>query len=1044
MAVYDDRLGDIVDKLGRYFSIVSKEDFMSLLAFGDDDSISDFGTVNLDPNPEMAKVIRAFTNTTEGGVTLMQGFQGLVDLMNGSTSGEVSDMTALSKKLYRFVGEPEAFESVSLPSGVPTGAGEWIVSRYSVKDCCKITDEGEGAINGAFASPTKFTPSLGALQILSPKLTPAKRDTGAVALFMTSLPTLEISRCQPYLDITVITNRRSLGDDNRIQTMGLMQFLLGSSQIEEDTADYFMASALDESALYEFEQQQQAADAYDAAYPPGEDADEEEDPDPAIATSGMEMFTAPQTLVPVIGTGPDARMERYEDYEPFQAASGGSSGDVEDLPSVGGRRGAGIIDPFRPMMSIEGFSVSVTPSSGMMSHETAELSLTMHDRSRISEISEFVKPDLYGHTELLITYGWSHPDPSGHTIAAGPNAGQLSGNFYGAFLDLMKVTKKYMVVNSSFSFDEVGQVKIKLKLSMKGSANVDTANLSQGEDVDNVLEVMKELTEAIAVIKEQIMDDAEATGDTAAAKDMFGSSFMTAASDTSSAMTVDQETADAIKAFIAAKRNTTDPATADLRDTLEEMFGSSGTGGVAEAAKQTIADAVASKIQHLKSMRQNGKDPFAFTVRGAHGSTKYVNARYNDPKFVSFGAMLLYMVGKPLASTRRFDEIQFVFYPVNDKSSYLSILNIAQIPIRIEDFEAKFEERTQTTVNIPLSAFLSFVSKEFIHNQASYVYGLTALYETDDEGETSMKEEFSEDATALNDEKKKRLEDAYGEDADIEFKMPRIKMEMQAVPCKVGTHPRGKRGTILRIHVYDTTCGAYPSLMKMMTAARSDSIGLLSSAAGGVPGEVEDADSSTEGASVDHTTAFYEGLQAAMDAGIMEPVPTTTTDPPQLSDIDLDETYFRMKGGFPALKNFMMSSMPSIIYGSSNSAVLSADLSSMNNSKLASVNMLRAGQGGGDGPQGSRDAGLPLQTTPVSLSLSTYGCPMVSYGQQFFVDFGTGTTIDNVFVVTGIDHTIEQGKFETKLKMTQVDAFGKYISMFGNVKTALSALSEAD
>jgi hypothetical protein len=181
-----------------------------------------------------------------------------------------------------------------------------------------------------------------------------------------------------------------------------------------------------------------------------------------------------------------------------------------------------------------------------------------------------------------------------------------------------------------------------------------------------------------------------------------------------------------------------------------------------------------------------------------------------------------------------------------------------------------------------------------------------------------------------------------------------------------------------------------------------------------------------------------------MDAGIMEPVPMTESDPPQMSEIDLDETYFRMKGGFPALKNFMMGSMPSIIYGSTNSAVLSADLSSMNNSKLASVNMLRAGGSGGDAAQGSRDAGLPLQTTPVSLALTTYGCPVVSYGQQFFVDFGTGTTIDNVFVVTGIDHTIEQGKFETKLKMTQVDAFGKYISMFGNVKAALSALSDAD
>ena len=1039
MAIYDDRLGDIVDKLGRYFSIVSKEDFMAILAFGDDDAVGDFGNVNLDPTPPLQKVIRAFTNTTEGGVTLIQGYQGLVDLMTGSPSGEISDMVKLAQKLYRFTGEPDAFESIPLPSGVGDRMcgedGGCVVSRYSIKDCLKITTEGEGQINGVFASPTKFTPNVCALQVLSPKLTPARRDTGAAALFMTSLPTLELSRCQPYLDITVISPMAGLGEDLRIQSMGLMQFLLGSSQVPEETADYYLSTGLDQSALYDFEQRRDTADAQAAAFPPGDDANSDEDP--GISTSGMEMFCAPQTLVPVIGTGPQARMERYEDYEAFQLAEGQTE---NDSPAMGGRRGAGIIDPFRPMMTIESFSVSVTPSKGFMSHETAELSLIMHDRSRISEIAAFVKPDMYGQTEILITYGWSHPDPSGMTD---PSTGNIQGNFFGAFLNLMKVTKKYMVINSSFSFDDVGQVNIKLKLSMKGSANIHTSNLSQGEDVDDVLKTMKDLQDAIKVIKKQIMDDAQATGDTSAAKDMFGSSFMAAASDTSKAMTVDKETADAIKKFIASRRNTTSPGDASLRDTLKEMFGSTGTGGVAAAAKATIADAVAGKVAHLKSMRRNGKDPFARTVVGAHGSTKYVNARYNDSKFVSLGAMLLYMVGKPLASTRRFDEIQFIFYPVNDKASYLAGLTVADIPIKMEDFEKKFTERTKTTVNIPIGAFMGFVSKEFVHNQTAYVYGLTKLYSTDEEGKTEMKEKFKEDATKLNDEKKKRLEDAYGEGADIEFKMPRIKMEMQAVPCKVGTHPLGREGTILRVHVYDSVCGAYPSLMKMMTAARSDSIGMLSSAAGGVPGEVEDADSPNGGAGVDHTTAFIDGLQAAMDAGIMEPVPATTSDPPQMEDIDLDETYFRMKGGFPALKNFMMGSMPSIIYGSSNSAVLSADLSSMNNSKLASVNMLRAGGSGGDAAQGSRDAGLPLQTTPVSLSLTTYGCPVISYGQQFFVDFGTGTTIDNVFVVTGIDHTIEQGKYETKLKMTQVDAFGKYISMFGNVKQALTALSES-
>tara|TARA_B100000700_G_scaffold226221_1_gene249681 strand:- start:52559 stop:55690 length:3132 start_codon:yes stop_codon:yes gene_type:complete len=1041
MAVYDDKLADIVDKLGRYWSIVSKEDFMALLAFGGDDAVGSFGTVDLDPTPEMHKVIRAFTNSTEGGVTMMQAMQALIDAMSGATAGEVSDMVDLAKRLYRIVGEPEAFDTLLLPTGV--GSPTWpsfIGSTYSAKKCMKIDEDGEGKINGAFASPTKYTPNVTALQVFNPKLTPAKRDTGAAALWMNCIPSLELSRCQPYLDVTVISPKSGVAEDGRIQTMGMMQFLLGTSHPVDNTADFYMATALDGSALHDFEQAQQTIDAQADALPPSDpnsvDPDFEE---PEIATAGMEMFTAPQTMVPVIGDGPNARMERYEDYEAFSQTPGSAP---EDQPEVGGRRGAGIIDPFRPMMTIEDFSVSVTPSKGFMSHETAEISMIMHDRSRLTEISEFVKPDLYGHTELLITYGWSHPDPSGHTDASG----NVQGNFFGTFIDLNKVKKKYMVVNSSFSFDEVGQVKIKLKLSMKGSGNIDTANLSQGEGVDNIMQALKDLQDAIKVIKEQIMADAEATGDSQSAKDMFGNSFMSAASDTSKAMTMDQETADAIKSFISENRNSSNPAQEELADTLTDMFGSDGQGGVVAEAKATIADAVAAKIQHLGNMRGSNKDPFARTVRGAAGSTQYVNARYNDGKFVSFGAMLMYMIGKPLASTRRFDEIQFCFYPVNDKASYLSNLTVADIPIRLEDFKKKFEEATKTTVNMPLGRFLNFVSKEFIQNQASYVYGLCDLFETDEEGKTEMKEEFKEDATKLNDEKKKRLEDAYGEGADIAFKMPRIKFEMQAVPCKPGTHPNGKKGTILRIHIYDTVCTPYTALHKMMGAARSDSIGLMSSAAGGVPGEVEAAAGSSDGWDCTHQEEFIEGLVAAIEAGLLECVPQANYDDFESGAIDIEdfvESQFRVKGGFPALKDFMMKSMPSIIYGSSNSAVLSADLSSMNNPKLASVNMLRGGMGGGDGPQGSRDAGLPLQTAPVSLSLTTYGCPLIAYGQQFFVDFGTGTTIDNTFVVTGIDHSLSQGKFETKLKMTQIDAFGKYISMMDSVKTALTAMSDS-
>ena len=166
-----------------------------------------------------------------------------------------------------------------------------------------------------------------------------------------------------------------------------------------------------------------------------------------------------------------------------------------------------------------------------------------------------------------------------------------------------------------------------------------------------------------------------------------------------------------------------------------------------------------------------------------------------------------------------------------------------------------------------------------------------------------------------------------------------------------------------------------------------------------------------------------------------------------ITSVDPEEfarNYFRLKGGFRALKAFVSKSMPSIIYGSQNSAVISADLSSMNNSKLATVNMQRGGLGGGTTAQGARDAGLPLQTAPTSLSMTTLGCPVIEYGQHLFVDFGTDTSVDNVYVVSGIGHTISQGKFETKLKCTQVDAFGKYISTFQSIEKALTAMTETE
>jgi hypothetical protein len=77
-------------------------------------------------------------------------------------------------------------------------------------------------------------------------------------------------------------------------------------------------------------------------------------------------------------------------------------------------------------------------------------------------------------------------------------------------------------------------------------------------------------------------------------------------------------------------------------------------------------------------------------------------------------------------------------------------------------------------------------------------------------------------------------------------------------------------------------------------------------------------------------------------------------------------------------------------------------------------------------PNGGGTGGLPLRIIPASVSLNTMGCPLLDFMQLFFIDFNTGTTIDNVYGITGLIHNITPGKFESQLTMTFYDAYGRF------------------
>ena len=64
--------------------------------------------------------------------------------------------------------------------------------------------------------------------------------------------------------------------------------------------------------------------------------------------------------------------------------------------------------------------------------------------------------------------------------------------------------------------------------------------------------------------------------------------------------------------------------------------------------------------------------------------------------------------------------------------------------------------------------------------------------------------------------------------------------------------------------------------------------------------------------------------------------------------------------------------------------------------------------------------------------------------QQFFVDFCTGTTIDNIYGVNKLDHEIAPGRFDTKMELVPLDAYGRYESLADALGSALQHMKKIE
>jgi hypothetical protein len=119
------------------------------------------------------------------------------------------------------------------------------------------------------------------------------------------------------------------------------------------------------------------------------------------------------------------------------------------------------------------------------------------------------------------------------------------------------------------------------------------------------------------------------------------------------------------------------------------------------------------------------------------------------------------------------------------------------------------------------------------------------------------------------------------------------------------------------------------------------------------------------------------------------------------------------------LKNALKSVHPSITFGTQFTNIKSVSLSSNTGGAVNQTLLVNAVKRNRDPTSSQESSGLEdVFVIPGSISMQTEGFPLVEYGQKYFIDFGTGTTMDNFYYVTGLSHSLTPGSFTTNIQFS--------------------------
>ena len=360
----------------------------------------------------------------------------------------------------------------------------------------------------------------------------------------------------------------------------------------------------------------------------------------------------------------------------------------------------------------------------------------------------------------------------------------------------------------------------------------------------------------------------------------------------------------------------------------------------------------------------------------------------------------------------------------------LSTFTIDQFLIKKEEFSQALDRmiRNLGTTEIPIETFMNYIIKTFV------VYPFAPLTMPNSVDNEAIQATLVKDGarSSIASDAPESVREAYKAATDG-FRPPKIQVMFDAIPLDSAytqSKSSANQSTVLRVHVFDNHTGRHAALVNGLKAA-SDTLDTIkvANAAQSAQIRAQAAGNTSQLDLVRSTQDFMTDIQNAFDGA--------------LKRIDTDNgPRFKIDMPFEKLKKVIKRGYPSLTYGADGSIITSARFSSLQSSGYKNTMMKRAGRSPEMTAKGTQPNGLPLQIQPADASITMLGCPILRYAQHFFVDFGTGTSMDDLYFVKTINHKIAPGNFTTSLTLANRDGDAAFQSMFNLLDRSVGLLEE--